>query len=736
MTCVKNKLRELIASKEMIPTTKIKENVTIDSIIDSARIYIKDEKELEAIRHAYSFASFKHNGQFRKSGEPYIIHPLNVALILTTIYADSKTIQAGLLHDVLEDCDCEVSDMEGEFGEEVTRLVQGVTKLSKIHFSTENEYLIDYYKKIIVGMSEDVRVIIVKLADRLHNMRTLWALPQEKQKVKAKESLEILAPIAHHLGIHKVKSELEDLALRYLKPDVFYDIAEKLNKTKLERDRTVFDMMNDVTNLLTEHHISHEIKGRSKSIYSIYNKLNKGKKFSDIYDLLAIRILVNTEQDCYLSLGIIHSKFKPLPKRFKDYIAMPKPNMYQSLHTTVFGIDGYLFEIQIRTHDMDEVAENGVAAHWAYKEKQNATANLKNTTEQKLQFFKSIIDLSHDKMSSEDFVNSVRDEVLNNNIYVFTPKGDVIELPRGATPLDFAYKIHTKVGETTVGAIVNNNIVPLDHELKNNDIVKINTNKSSTPSREWINMAKATQTKNKIRSFFTKNDREIYIERGKYNLEKELRKRKIAFSDFFNDENTKKILESSKTDDLDEVYLSIGNGKYAPNSIINIIYKEQEKPKVVKVTSKQKESNADIIVSGIDNVKVNLAHCCDPIYGDDIIGYITKGNGITVHRSNCHNLSTLENRCLEVSWNGSINLNKRYVTRLVVYSNSKDNHMLDIMQTISMLDVYVEEFKTISKTNNYVFEVTIYVKSLKQLEKVMLTLNKQTYISKIERLMR
>ncbi len=720
----------------MVPTTKVKENITIDNIIEKAHIYIEDEASLENIRKAYLFAQEKHEGQFRKSGEEYIIHPLNVALILTTVYADSVTIQAGLLHDVLEDCDCTEEEMINEFGEEVTKLVQGVTKLSKIHFSTENEYLIDYYKKIIVGMSEDVRVIIIKLADRLHNMRTLWALPEEKQKIKAKEALEILAPIAHHLGIHKIKSELEDLSLRYLKPDVFYDIAERLNKTKLERDKTVFDMMNDVTNLLTEHHIPHEIKGRSKSIYSIYNKLNKGKKFSDIYDLLAIRILVNTEQECYLALGIIHSRFRPLPKRFKDYIAMPKPNMYQSLHTTVFGIDGYLFEIQIRTYDMDEVAENGVAAHWAYKEKQDATVNFKNTTEQKLQFFKSIIDLSQDKMSSEEFVNSVRDEVLNNNIYVFTPKGDVIELPKGATPLDFAYKVHTKVGETTVGAIVNNNIVPLDYELQNNDIVKINTNKNSTPSREWINMVKATQTKNKIKSFFTKNDREVYIERGKYNLEKELRKRKIVFSDFFSDENIKEICDVIKTDDLEDIYLAVGNGKASPNSVINVIYKEKEQPKVVKVLPKNKDNNADVIVNGIDNVKVNLARCCDPIYGDDIIGYITKGNGITVHRSNCHNLTTLENRCLEVSWNPSINLSKRYLSRLVIYSNTKDNHMLDIMQSISMLDVFVDEFKTISKTNEFVYEVLLYVKSLKQLDKVLIALNRQSYITKVKRIMR
>ena len=714
-------------------STSKEEKLTIEDIISKVRSYIEDEEQIKVIQKAYDFAKLKHEGQFRKTGEPYITHPMNVALILTSVYADYETISAGFLHDVLEDCDCTPEEMENEFGPVITKLVKGVTKLSKINFSTENEYLIDYYKKIIVGMSEDVRVIIIKLADRLHNMRTLWAIPEDRQKVKAHEALEILAPIAHHLGIHKIKSELEDLSLRYLKPDVFYDIAEKLNKTKLERDKAVFDMEKEVSDLLDEYHIPHEMKGRAKSIYSIYNKLDKGKKFSDIYDLMGLRILVNTEQECYLALGLIHSKFRPLPRRFKDYIAMPKPNMYQSLHTTVFGIDGYLFEIQIRTYEMDEVAENGIASHWAYKESggSKTQANLQTTTEQKLQFFKSIIDLRNDKMSSEEFVNSVKDEVLNNNIYCFTPKGDVIELPKGATPLDFAYKIHTKVGETTVGAIVNNNIVPLNYELKDNDIVKINTNKTSTPSKEWINMVKSTATRNKIRAFFTKNDREIYVERGKYLLEKELRKRKLVFSEFLTDENVKKICETIKVENLEEVYLNIGNGKQPVNGVINIIdkYEEVPAPKIVKIASKS--NDADIIVNGIDKVKVNLASCCSPVYGDEIVGYITKGNGITVHRINCHNLEMLEDRTVEVKWNNKSN--KRYLTYLLVYTADSDNHMLDLVQTISMMNVSVDSIHIMSKTEKAIYEISCFVTGLEQLEKMFLTLNKQKYIEKVER---
>ena len=719
--------------------TKTKDSTTIDDLVVRLKTYITNEEEIDDIVRTYEFAANMHKEQFRKSGEPYIIHPINVAIILTSIYADSDTIKAALLHDVLEDTDCTDEQMEELFGKEVTKLVQGVTKLSKIHFSTENEYLIDYYKKIIVGISEDVRVIIIKLADRLHNMRTLWALPEAKQKVKAKESLEILAPIAHHLGIHKIKSELEDLSLRYLKPNVFYDIAEKLNKTKLERDKTVYEMMTEVTDLLTEHNIVHEIKGRSKSIYSIYNKLNKGKKFSDIYDLLALRILVNTEQECYLALGIIHSKFRPLPRRFKDYVAMPKPNMYQSLHTTVFGLDGYLFEIQIRTHEMDEVAENGIASHWAYKENRDAKANMQSTTEQKLQFFKAIMDLNNDKMSSEDFVHSVKDEVLNNNIYVFTPKGDVIELPKGATPIDFAYKVHTRVGETTVGAIVNNSIVPLNYELKNNDIVKINTNKNSTPSKEWLNIAKATQTKNKIKSYFSKNERELYIERGKYSLEKELRKRKFSFSEFFNDKNCSKIFETLKINSIDEVYLCIGNGKNSASSVANIIdkYAEVIPPKVVKVQTKPDHNlDTDLIVSGIDKVRVNLANCCNPVFGDEIIGFITRGNGISVHRCNCHNVSMLEERIVDVNWNELTKKEKKYLTSLVIYTTETDNKMADIVQKTAMININIDGIRTIGKEKGIIYSIDVYVRDLEQLNKLLLEYNKLSYIDKVERLMR
>ncbi len=711
--------------------TKVNKLYTIDDLIEKLKSYITDDKALDEIRRVYQFAEEKHRGQFRKTGEAYINHPLHVAVILTGIYADQATIEAALLHDVVEDCDVPLKQIEELFGKEVSRLVDGVTKLGRLNFSTENDYLIEYYKKIIVGMSEDVRVIIIKLADRLHNMRTLWALPEAKQHQKAKETLEILAPIAHHLGIHKIKSELEDLSLRYLKPQIFYDIAEKLNRTKVERDTTVYEMQKEVSNLLTEHEIPHEIKGRSKSIYSIYNKLEKGRKFSDIYDLLALRILVHTEQECYLALGIIHSKFRPIPKRFKDFIAMPKPNGYQSLHTTVFGLDGYLFEIQIRTYEMDEVAENGIASHWAYKEHKDASQVFKTSTDQKLQFFKSIIELSEDKMTSEEFVNSVREEVLNNNIYVFTPKGDVIELPKGATPIDFAYRVHTQVGEHMVGAIVNNSIVPLNYELQNNDIVKINTNKNSAgPSKEWLKMAKCTQTKNKIKAFFARSEREIYIERGKTSLEKELRKRKLSIAQFLSDAHIAKINQEFKMDDLEDLYLAIGNGKYAPSTIINVIYpKEEVQP--IKTVSKEIKAEGDIIVEGIDKVKVNLANCCNPIPGDEIIGYITKGNGISVHRSICHNLALLENRTVSVHWNTTTN--KKYLSAIVIYTNTLENKLVDLIQKISMFDVSIDKVNTINRIDQFVYEVDLFTQSVAKLDQLLAGLTKLSYVEKAER---
>ncbi len=686
---------------------------------------------LTLIDKAYKFAKEKHEGQFRITNEPYIIHPVCVALILADIRADYQTICAALLHDTLEDTETSKEELIDNFGEVIYKLVDGVTKINNINVSTNSEYLTSYYKKIIVGMSEDVRVIIIKLADRLHNMRTLYVMPVEKQKSKAKETLEILAPIAHRLGMYKIKSELEDLSLRYLKPDVYFSIVEKLNNTKIEREEYVEKMMKEVSLLLKQNKIKHEIKGRAKSVYSIYKKLDKGKSFSDIYDILAIRILVDKEQECYLALGLIHSKYKPLAKRFKDYIAMPKTNLYQTLHTTVFGLDGYMFEIQIRTYAMDEIAENGIASHWAYKENKNAASEMQNITEQKLQFYKSIIELNNEKMSNEDFVNSVKDEVLNNNIYVYTPKGDVIELPKGSTPIDFAYKVHSEVGDKMIGALVNDNIVPLSYELKTSDIVKITTNKNSLgPSLEWLNIAKTTQAKSKIKSFFNKTNKDEYIEMGKISLEKEIKKRKIVLNDFYDKKNINKLLSDLKYNNLEEMYFALGNGKLSLNSIFKDDKKIEDKT-IFKIFNNKSSNECDVIVGKDRNIKTHIAACCDPLPGDDIIGFITKSNGISIHRKSCPNAKSNEERIVRVSWNEKIS--NKYISELIVITKNNENIMNDIVSVLSNSSVVINSFNTLDR-NNYLFSV--YVSSLEELNNFINVLSRAKNVVSVERVIK
>ena len=706
--------------------------ITYEDLKKEIEKYLTEE-EIKEVLKAYNFAYEKHKGQYRKTGEEYIVHPLFVAYILTSIKADKDTLVAGLLHDVIEDTEVTKEELFEMFGETSANLVDGVTKINSINVSTENEYLTGYYKKIIVGMSEDVRVIIIKLADRLHNMRTLYALPHDRQKRKAKETLEILAPIAHRLGMHKIKSELEDLSLKYLKPEAYRDVVEKLNHTKKEREEYVKKMMDEVSELLRSNNIKHEIKGRAKSIYSIYKKLDKGRSFNDIYDLLAIRILVDKEQECYLALGLIHSKYKPISKRFKDYIAMPKTNLYQTLHTTVFGPFGNLFEIQIRTYAMDEIAENGIASHWAYKENKNAALEMQNVTEQKLQFYKSIIELKEDKLTSEDFVDKVKNEVLNNNIYVYTPKGDVIEMPKGSTPIDFAYRIHSQVGDKMTGAIVNNNMVNLSYELQNGDIIKIITNNSSKgPSREWLNIVKTTGAKSKIKSFFNRTTKEDYINQGKDLLEKELRRRKIPLSEFMEKENLEKIYKQFKLESIEDIYLNIGNNKFSPKSIIKkeeTNKEEKPKPKIIV-----KNSDNDIIVGDTKNIETHIANCCLPVPGDEIVGYITKNSGISIHRKNCSNIELFDDRIVEAFWNP--NINNKYNSELIIHTTSKDNIVLDIVQTAATLNINVENVNLISKGNTNVYSVDILVSSLEDLNKYILNLQKVKHVNDVERIIK
>ena len=720
--------------------SKHQKDLTIEKLMDKIKTYITDEKELSVIDKAYKYAYEKHFGQKRLTGEEYIIHPLNVTYILTRISADYETLSAALLHDVVEDCGVSVNEIEENFGHNIAILVDGVTKINKLNLSGTTEALINNQRKILVGLSEDVRVIIIKLADRLNNMQTLFVHSEKKQKETARETLDILTPIADRLGINSIKQDLEELCLRYLKPGEYYDIVEKLNATKAERDNSVAKMIENVSDLLNKHDIKHEIFGRSKSIYSIYKKLEKGKRFSEIYDLLALRILVDTEQDCYQALGIIHSKFRPKPKRFKDYIAMPKTNMYQSLHTTVFGVDGQLYEIQIRTYEMDRVAEYGIASHWSYKEKGSVKAVMQNEMEQKLQFFRAIMDLKKEQENPEDFVNTVKEEVFHNTIYVFTPLGDVIELPNGSTPVDFAYKVHTNVGDKTVGAIVNSNMVPLDYKLKSDDIVKIITNNNSAgPSREWLNFVQTTHAKNKIKAFFNRINKEENLKKGEDILSKELRKQKISNDEFFDDEKFKKLLGDLKFNSANELYGNLGSGKISINTVMdNFLKKEVSKEekileKATKGSQKQSSSNSLIGVAGIDDIKVNLASCCNPVPGDRIVGYITKGYGITVHRMVCPNVSNLDERLIEVKWNTDTS---KLPTNILVRSNSDNNSLINIISKAANNDIPVRRFNSHRSKEDDAIEMTVLVNNKEQLLKLMNDIKMIPEVTDVERLIK
>lgn len=708
---------------------------TLDDLLEKAKVYIKSDEDIELIKKAYLFASKAHAGQLRLTGDDYMLHPLNVALILTEIYADAQTLSAALLHDVINFANVTIEEIEKEFGPEMKALVDGISRINKLSLSADNEALVSYHKKILVGLSGDVRIIILKIADRLHNMRTLWAIPENKRKEKAKETLEILVPIAHRLGINHIKSELEDLSLKYWKPDVYNDILEKLSESRAELDKSVDKMMESVSKILDENNIPHEMKGRSKSVYSIYNKLQKGKTFNEIYDILALRYFVNTVSDCYLALGAIHAKYKPMPKRFKDYIARPKANGYQSLHTTVFGVDGKLFEIQIRTYEMDKVAEYGVASHWSYKEH---GINKVNDMELKLKSFRTVIELNEQQVEGEEFVNTVKNEVFNpTNIYVYTPKGDVFELPIGSTPIDFAYRVHTSVGHQMIGAIVNGNIVPLDYKLKDGDIVKINTNKNSKgPSQEWINICFTTSAKNKIKAFFSKIDKEKTTSDGKDMLIKTIRRKKLSINDIMDDKKIKIALDDLGLNSENELYYEIGIGKYNPTSVIKTILgeKEDEKralEKVLKYSSKTMEASGDIIVDGMDDLKVSFGGCCTPVKGDDVVGYISKGNGITIHRRNCHNICNLNERIINVHWND--NASKKYVTNVIIYTEKKDNLLLDIISKTTSMNVWVKSVNTISNTDYNAYDLDILVDDKETLDRYMNVIGQLPFVTSIER---
>ena len=712
--------------------------ITIEDLINKVKEYNNNEQDIELINKAYEYAYKKHFGVKRITGDDYITHPLNVAMILTDINADVACLVAALLHDTIEDTDSTKEEVTKLFGSEVALLVDGVTKINRLHFSNAGEQMAANQRKILVGLSEDVRVIIIKLADRLHNLRTLYVMPEEKQKKKSRETLEILTPVADRLGINKIKSELEDLSLRYLKPDVYFDIVEKLNAKKTEMDDDVNKMLEEVSSLLNEHHIKHEIFGRSKSIYSIYKKLDKGKRFNDIYDILALRVLVDTEQECYLALGLVHAKYKPVPNRFKDYIAMPKTNLYQSLHTTVFGVDGKLFEIQIRTHDMHKVAEYGIASHWSYKA-HGSVKTVKDSMEAKLQIFRSIMELNEDSDTPEEFIHNIKQDVLpKDSIYVYTPKGDVIELPVDSTPVDFAYKVHTEVGNSLVGAIVNENIVPLDFHLKTGDIIKVNTSKASKgPNKDWLNFVVTSQARNKIKSFHSKIDKNETLSRGQELFASELRKQELSINETLNSIELVKTLEELKLKNITELYMALGSNKFTAQSVVKLLTKkdpvEDITNKINESTTKTINNKNDIIVAGLEDIKVNLSGCCKPIPGDNIVGYITKGSGITVHRTICRNILNLDERLIPVKWN--LALTKKYFTDIIIHTNTSDN-LLDIITKASLNSITIDSISTINKSESKVYKLTILVENTDKLNKFLTDLTNLPFTLKVDRLLK
>ena len=626
--------------------------MTIDYLIEKIKTYNPNVDEAE-IRSAYELAKVNHQGQKRNSGEDYIIHPLHVAMILADMNMDSATIIAGLLHDTIEDTSVTYEDIEKKFGKEIAELVDGVTKLKKLNYKSKAEKQAENIRKMVLAMAKDIRVIIVKLADRLHNMRTLEYMTEAKKIEKATETLEIYAPIADRLGMSRVKWELEDLSLRYLDPDEYYKLVDMVNKRRKEREELINSIIDTLKVNLERVGIKCEINGRPKNFYSIYKKMKvKGKVFDEIYDLSAVRILTNDIKDCYGALGVVHTLWKPIPGRFKDYIAMPKPNNYQSLHTTVIDNNGETFEVQIRTYQMHQTAEYGIAAHWKYKTGQTKTTSF----DENLTWLRQLMEWQKDLNDPNDFMDTMKVDFFADEVFVFSPKGDVINLPEGSTPIDFAYRIHTQVGNTCVGAKVNGRIVPLSYKLSSGNIVDIITNSNSGPSLDWLNIVKSNQAKKKISQYFKIKDRDKNIEKGKEILEKEAKRLNYNVNEFLKDEWIDEVRAKLNVSTIDDLYAALGFGTVKLSQVtaklIDIYNRFNKKPIKNIVKSKRKVQKSGIDVKGVDGVKVRIAKCCTPVPGDDIIGYITIGRGISVHRADCPNVNNNveESRIVQVSW--------------------------------------------------------------------------------------
>lgn len=709
--------------------------------------YLSKPTHLDNIKRAFDYALMKHEGQSRKSGEPYIVHPRDVAISLAEYEVDPNTLIAGLLHDIIEDTDTSYEDIKNDFGEEVADIVEGVTKLDLLHYQgSKATQQVRNHQKMVLAMAKDIRVIFVKLADRLNNMRTLGYLDDERQVRISRETLDIFAPIAHRLGMYRLKAELEDLSFKYIYPAEFQDIAKLLNDKKGNREADVETMKNDVSNLLESENFEFDVKGRIKNIHSVYYKMkNKHLDFEEINDLLALRIIVNSISDCYRAIGIVHSKFVPVPGRFKDYIAMPKPNMYQSLHTTVVN-RGKIFEIQIRTKEMDEIAEKGVAAHWAYKENKPGTATKKNIEDivsSKLRWYSELIKYTEESDSDEEILNIFTDDILNANVYVFTPKGDIIDLTQGATPLDFAFRIHTKIGEKTVGAIVNGKIRPLDYTLKTGDVVEIKTSQSSVgPNENWLKIAQTSNARSKIKNFLNKQRREFLIEKGKEELDREILSKRVVVD--LSDKLVAEKFSNRGIDTVEDLYFEIGKNVISPIGAANLITGGKEEltdedliEKINKPEQSKRRyvhSDINIIVEGLDKPSVRLANCCSPVLGDNIIGYVSRNSGIVVHRIECKNVETFEKeRLIEIFWGNDHNI--KYSSSLRILVINRDNILAEIVHAATASKAKIDRVS--AQSNNIkegIIKMKIQIGSLVELDQVIANIQRIKGIYSIERI--
>lgn len=718
-----------------------------DKLVEKIKKY-NSNCDFEALKKSYIFSKKAHEGQNRVSGEPFFTHPLEVAFILADLELDGTSIIAGILHDTIEDTTYTYEELKEMFGQEVADLVDGVTKLGKIPYTTKQERQAENLRKMFLAMAKDIRVILIKLADRLHNMRTLKYMKVEKQSEKAKETLEIYAPLAHRLGISKIKWELEDICLRYIDPKGYYELVEKIAKRRNEREDYIENILETLKEKTKEINITPHLDGRPKHFYSIYRKMaRQNKTLEEIYDLFAVRVIVDTVKDCYAVLGLVHEIFKPMPRRFKDYIAMPKPNMYQSLHTTVIGPEGVPFEIQIRTWEMHKVAEVGIAAHWKYK----GSGVSDSSADEKLTWLRQLLEWQKEMRDADEFMETLKVDLFTDEVFVFTPRGDVINLPAGSTPIDFAYSIHSAIGNKMSGARVNNKITPIEYQLKNGDIVEILTSSNiHGPSRDWLKIVKSSQARNKINQWFKKEKREENIIRGKEMIEKELKKQSLTFNQLFKPEWVEIMLRKYTFLSLEDAYAAIGYGALTAKKVISRLRGEYRKTikteelaeKIIKTTRGSRSQGRrrsfpenGVAVKGIDNCLVRISKCCNPVPGDDIVGYITRGRGVSVHRSDCPNVTNTidgDNRLIEVSWHTA--KNAAYNAGITVMANDRTALLMDISNVIGESKIPLKAINArTTKEQIAIMGLTLEITNTEQLEKIIKKLRKVESVFEVTR---